>query len=188
MTVHRAHLVVFILITVHHLSAQLCTLHTHAEWENLERRASTSERFGSKLILIGTLNFKKRAHEPIALDHLDLQWHGAYIDNLSSSLYHKKNNHKFIPLEDNLICDGMWNKQKQRITFKFNKPYGLSAHTQFYVVLSIPSALENAVKDGWFTIEKASMPEIIQCSIPDKACILHMAQAGSACSAATVSQ
>ncbi|MFZ5953524.1 MAG: hypothetical protein ACOYT8_00315 [Candidatus Dependentiae bacterium] len=186
MILRRTRLVILICITVHGLHAQLCTLHTHAEWENLEKRIATSERFGSKLILIGTLMFKKRANEPIILNHLQMQWHGTYIDQLSASLYHKKNNLRFIPLEDNLICDGIWNKHKQRITFKFNKPYSLSAHTQFYIVLSIPSELENTMKLGSFTIEKNSMPDLIQCSIPDKACILQMAQGSTAPNLASI--
>lgn len=188
MTLIKACLAIFIGITAYHANGQLCTLQTHAEWENLERRPSTSQRFGSKLILVGTLSFKKRAHEPIILEHLHLQWHGAYIETLSTSLYHKKNNQKFIPLEDNLICDGVWNKEKQRIIFKFNKPYGLSAHTQFYVVLSIPADIEAAMKTGWLSIEKNSMPEMIQCCIPDKACILRMAHADRTSTASTISQ
>lgn len=159
--------------------AHFCTLQTMPEWENLEKRLTTSERFGTKLILIGSLMFKKKAPEPIVLNHLQLQWHGVPLSQLSASLYQKKDSTKLIPIEDNLISDGQWLSTKQKILFRFNKPYHLTAHTQFYIVVSIPPELEQNLQLGSFTIEKSSMPDLLQCSVPDTACVLHMAHHSS---------
>lgn len=152
-----------------------CIIKTDAQWQHLEKRLTTSERFGSKLMLIGTVMFKKKSTEQIGIEHLQFAWQGEPIPHLSASLYVKKNN-KFMPLEENLICDGSWNAPKQLITFRFNKPYYLSAHTQFYLVLNLPCELEETIKVGTFTLKKNSLPDIIQSCLNEQACKLPMSQ------------
>ena len=62
---------------------------------------------------------------------------GENIENLISSLYKKVPNKEFLPIEDNLICDGIWNKKTQTIILPFEEKETLGPSTKFYLVLTI---------------------------------------------------
>lgn len=138
-------------------------------WQDLERNAQKSKDFGGKLILVGTITFKKKESvEPVYLNHLELIWQGETIDNLISSLYKKNldpDKKDFIPIEDYLVCDGIWNKKKQTLILNFDHKHTLGPINTFYLVLTVPDNLERSLQNGSFCIEKQCLPYRLKQSI-----------------------
>lgn len=131
-------------------------------WDDLEQNADKEKQFGSKLILIGKITFKKKTIDDIKLSKISLQWHGDPIDFLSGSLYKKEPEKEFIPIEEHVICDSSWNKEQQSLILNFNQAQKLGIHSEFYLVLSVPQALETTLKAGHFAIEEKYLPEQLQ--------------------------
>jgi len=100
-----------------------------------------------KLALIELITLRNKS--PLKLKKLKLQWRGERIDNIYASLYQKKEykNH-LIPIEENLICDGIWNSKAQQIIFEINKK--IVSLNKFYLVLRFPYKLEAKLKKGNF--------------------------------------
>lgn len=140
-------------------------IHLQPTWDDLEQDHPRASEFGGKWILVGIITFKKKAKEPVLLKEIVLRWEGPHIQNLSASLYTKKPEGKFIPIEENLICDGTWNESKQQLSLLFEEPQKLSAHNPFYLVLTIPKKLETILKRGAFIIKKTCLPD------PFKKCV-----------------
>ncbi len=138
------------------------TIIIEPKWQDLEREPDKAKEFGGKLILVGSITLKKRSKEHVALSRIYLRWEGQEIDNLVGSLYKKEPDKDFHPIEEYLICDGIWNKSKQRLVFEFDEKQTLGAHNIFYVVLTVPPALEKILKTGRFHIEHSCLPELMQ--------------------------
>lgn len=128
------------------------------KWQNLEDNPQKNDQFGGQWILAGCITFKKKSKDVINLSTLQLHWHGPKIENLLASLYKKNLDKEFIPVEDNLICDGLWNKKEQTLILTFNKKHNLGPLNIFYLVLTVPPHLENKLKSGFFSIEKNELP------------------------------
>jgi len=128
------------------------------KWRDLEQDNKKIIDFGGRWILAGSITFKKHGKEPLFVDALSFHWNGKNIDNLIASLY-KKSSKTFLPIEKNLICDGIWNKTKQTLLFNFEEKETLSPTTTFYLVLTIPSDLENILFDGTFSLEECCLPK-----------------------------
>lgn len=131
-------------------------------WDDLEQNSQREKQFGSKLILIGKIIFKKKTKDDIKLSKIFLQWHGHFIDFLSGSLYKKEPDKEFMPIENHVICDSMWNKEQQSLILNFNQAQKLGVHSEFYLVLSVPQSLEALLKAGHFSIEEKYLPEPLQ--------------------------
>ncbi|HLW73358.1 MAG TPA: hypothetical protein VKR54_04900 [Candidatus Babeliales bacterium] len=138
------------------------------KWCNLDENCNKAAEFGGKWILVGSITFKKRCKDPICMDTINLHWNGETIDNLIASLY-KKNLDKelFLPIEENLICDGLWNKAKQTLVLNFDEKENLGPTTIFYLVLTVPESIESILKKGSFCIEEQCLPK------PFKQCAQH---------------
>lgn len=132
------------------------------KWEDLEHDSKKVELFGGKLILIGSITLKKRMKDPIYMHQIQLHWNGNEIENINGSLYQKQTNKEFMPIEEYLVCDGIWNKSKQRLILEFEQEKKLNSLNIFYLVLTIPNQLEEQLKTGTFEIEKYCLPEPIQ--------------------------
>jgi hypothetical protein len=130
-----------------------------SKWRNLDNNNEKIVDFGGKWVLVGSITFKKRVKEPIAIDTITLRWNGEPITNLIASLYKKNFSKNFIPIEENLVCDGLWNKTKQSIIFNFDEKETLAPTTTFYVVLTIPDDLEDILKKGTLCIEEQCLPK-----------------------------
>lgn len=115
--------------------------------------------FGGKWVLVGSITFKKKSKEQLFIDTLSLSWKGQHIDHLVASLYKKNLSRDFLPIEDNLICDGVWNKTKQSLIFNFDEKETLNPTTIFYLVLTIPHTLEPILKNGAFVLEEHNLPK-----------------------------
>ncbi len=129
------------------------------KWQNLEHDQQKSKEFGGKWILVGSITFEKKSKELVSLDKINLHWNGTDIDNLIGSLYKKYPDKEFIPIEDNLICDGSWNKTKQTLILKFTERLTLGPITTFYLVLTVPETTELMLKNGSFCLEEQCLPE-----------------------------
>lgn len=141
-------------------------------WDDLEQNAQKEEQFGSKLILIGKITFKKKIKDDIKLSKIFLQWHGKSIDSLSGSLYKKEPDKEFMPIEEHVICDSTWQKEQQSLILNFNQTQKLGIHSEFYLVLSVPQALEKTLKAGHFSIEEKCLPELLQESAKNEGLII----------------
>ena len=128
------------------------------KWSVLDGNRTKATDFGGKWILVGSITFKKRSKDPIAIESITLQWNGDSIDNLIGSLYKKTPDKDFLPIEDNLVCDAVWNKKKQVIIFNFDERENLGPTTVFYLVLTVPEAIESLLKTGSFCLEKQCLP------------------------------
>lgn len=141
-------------------------------WQDLEGNPQKSKEFGGQLILVGTITFKKKeSSEPVYLNHLELVWHGEKINTLASSLYKKKldpDKKDFIPIEDYLVCDGIWNKSKQTLILNFAQKHTLGPINTFYLVLSVPKKLKSLLQNGSFCIEKQCLPYRLKQSIQNE--------------------
>lgn len=136
-----------------------------SKWRNLDHNSYSTITFGGKWILVGSITFKKKSKEPLFIDTLHLAWKGTHIDHLVASLYKKNLSRTFLPIEDNLICDGIWNKTKQTLMFNFDEKETLNPTTIFYLVLTIPEDLELILKNGSFLLEEQCLPKPFkQCS------------------------
>jgi len=130
-----------------------------SKWCDLDGNCTKSADFGGKWILVGSITFKKRSKSPIFIENITLHWNGDALDNLVGSLYKKSLDKDFLPIEANLICDGLWNKNKQRLILNFDEKENLGPTTIFYLVLTIPESIEPVLKKGFFYIEEQCLPK-----------------------------
>lgn len=137
-----------------------CSISLEPRWESLERGNTAAQKFGGKWILAGSITFRKKCKDPIKLDHLCLAWHGPRLKNLSGSLYKKIPGKEFVPIEDNVLCDGLWNEKNQHLQLDFSdQSQNLGPLSIFYVVLTVPKEQEELLKQGHFTLVKHHLPE-----------------------------
>jgi hypothetical protein len=154
--------------------ASSCQVCVEAKWNNVEKSSPQKEKmFGDKLMLVGSITFRKQCKECIKLDRLALEWHGPQITNLCGSLYRRLPEKTFVPIQDNLICDARWNKGSQTLILEFENQQTLNAVSIFYLVLAIPNGLEETLKQGHFTLLDSNLPD--QISFSDKKLNLALA-------------
>ena len=100
-----------------------------------------------------------KSTQPINLQKLQLQWTGAKISRLQASLYQKKDAEQtLIPIQENLVCDGVWNPKTQYVTFFLDKK--IVAVNKYYLVLNFPIKDAQKIKHGTFTIPKKKILKI----------------------------
>ena len=88
---------------------------------------------------------------PVKLTQLKLQWKGGKIEKLSAGLYQKKERDcAVIPIEENLIGQGIWNAADQQLVFNLDEK--VVAVNKYYLMLSFPKKLEPHIKTGRFVI------------------------------------
>jgi hypothetical protein len=158
---HPLFLTIFIVasavLTTH--TTEECSIILTSKWCDLDGNCKKAIQFEGKWMLVGSITFKKKAKDPIYIDTISLHWNGEQLDNLIASLYKKNISKDFLPIEDNLICDGIWNKKKQTLILNFDEKETLDPTTIFYLVLTIPETVEQLLKTGSFQIEEESLPQ-----------------------------
>ncbi len=140
------------------------------KWRCLEEDCKKVAQFGGKWILAGSITFKKRSKDPVFIETINLHWDGETLDNLIASLY-RKNFEKdlFLPIEENLVCDGVWNKCKQTLILNFDEKESLAPTTTYYLVLTVPDDVEPVLKKGSFSLEEQNLPKPFkQCAQQEK--------------------
>jgi len=129
------------------------------KWRNLDKDNKKIIDFGGKWVLVGSITFKKKSKDPIFIETISLHWNGENIPNLVASLYKKNFAKDFLPIEKNLVCDGIWNKTKQTLIFNFDEKETLAPTSTFYIVLTIPDSLEDILTTGTFLLEEENLPK-----------------------------
>jgi len=129
---------------------QLCSLSITNTWREFQLKA-TNPYLQEKWAWMWSLTLKSK--KALNLRQLNLQWRGEKIDTIFASLYQKREKDlQLIPIEQNLVCDGMWDQKKQQLTFNLNEK--IVATNKYYLVLSFAETLEPKIKKGTFTIPK----------------------------------
>lgn len=135
------------------------TIILEPQWQNLDQNTLYTQTFGGKWILAGTIIFKKKAKETVYLSQLQLRWKGTHLEKLIASLYRKDYEKKFLAIQENLVCDGCWNKTKQILTLNFDKKEMLGPTNIYELVLTVPEELELAIRKGSFELLTQELPE-----------------------------
>lgn len=114
-----------------------------------------------KCAWVGLLTFKSK--NAIQLKQINFKWSGNFLKtkNLSASLYQKKesNEDQLIPIEDNLVCDGIWNEKTQQLIFKPDEK--LVAINKYYLVINFSEDMEDKLKSGAFVLTKNNSLKIL---------------------------
>lgn len=142
------------------------------KWQEICNNDNKCASFGGKWVLVGSITFKRKSKEPIFLDEIDFAWHGEKMDNLIASLYRKPYNKDFLAIEENLVCDGIWNEKTQTLIFDFDDQEKLSPTTIFYLVLTVPNSMEPILKSGHFCLKDNCLPRPFKQSLPQEKLIL----------------
>lgn len=129
------------------------------QWQDLESNEEKAKQFGGKWILAGSINFKKKAKDTVHLNRIYLEWKGSPIEHLTASLYKCESDKEFLPIQENLVCDGIWNKAHQTLMLNFDKKETLGFSNTFNLVLTVPEDLENTLKKGAFSLMSTYLPE-----------------------------
>ena len=152
------------------ISCSAAQLNIKPSWQTVNGRTETTGQLGGNWVLVGVLNFKKKTRDTIFLDQLKITWQGEPLKSLPATLYKKQADKPFLPLQDYVICDGIWNPHRQELFFKFEKPYQLNGATCFYLVLTIPDHLEPVIRKGAFSIKHTALPEPFKTCLDTKRC------------------
>ncbi len=136
-----------------------CLISVEPYWDNVETNNTREKELGGKWMLVGSITFRKKSKEQTKLDTMRLAWNGKRIKNLYGSLYKKLPDKKFLPIEQNLVCDSSWNTSRQELilNFKDNKQT-LGPISIFYLVLTVPSEMESVLKNGSFSVVQKELP------------------------------
>ena len=134
------------------IEPSLFSLSTTATWQEFSLKNQSPTSATHKWAWIGLITLKSK--EPLTLERLTLQWNGKKIKKMSASLYQKKKEKDptLIPIQDNLVCDGIWNPAQQQLTFFLNKK--VVAVNKYYLVLNYPVKVEDTVKHGHFSLKR----------------------------------
>ena len=140
-----------------------CMISMEPQWHNICTDPDHIVRFGGKWIVVGSITFRKKSKDPAKLGLLKLAWHGENIDHLHGSLYKKIPDKEFLAIEQNLVCDSNWNKARQEMVLDFrDNLQTLGPLNIFYLVLTVPPAMENRIKSGSFSLLNRALPESLQ--------------------------
>lgn len=144
------------------LTANNCDILLVPLWDSLEKNNMLERNLGGRWMLVGSITFHKKSKEIAKLTQISFAWRGKYIDYLSGSLYKKFPEKQFMPIEENLVCDGTWNKKNQCLTLDFNhRKQTLGACTIFYLVFTVPDTIEPTLKSGYFRIVQTNLPDTL---------------------------
>lgn len=142
------------------------------QWRNLDENKESCEQFGGAWIEAGMITLRKRTKEPINMTHLILSWQGEELEHLIGSLYQSTPNKDFMPIEQYLICDSHWQQSAQKLIFKFLRPLSLETLTELRVVLTVPTELQEKLKNGSLKVEADYMPDQIREMLQEQSAVL----------------
>lgn len=159
------------------LYAADCDILLVPHWDNLEKNNMTERDFGGAWILVGSITFHKKSKNVAKLAKMSLEWHGDHIDQLSGSLYKKTPEKKFMPIEENLVCDSSWNRRNQRLMLNFDdRKQTLGPCNIFYLVFNVPESIESTLKNGYFSLTQTNLPAALHKNNQDLKLDLAQAQ------------
>jgi hypothetical protein len=140
-----------LLMSTHNLSAAALvpdslSLNTTQTWRDYGTYKNYADKQCATAFLLTFRNKKT-----VTLKTIEILWVGNKLENLSASLYKKhKENMDMIPIEQNFIADGAWNKTGQKLTFHLQEK--LVATSTYFLVVSFPPKHENTIRAGRFSL------------------------------------
>lgn len=135
---------------------QLCTTST---WKEFLSNNDINESKEKKWAWVGLITMKSKI--PLKLKTLNLHWLGKKIDSLQASLYQKKETDpQLIPIQQNLVCDGIWDSVRQELSFQIDQK--VVSVNNYYLLLSFPRQEERALKTGQFTLQNKKSIHLTQ--------------------------
>lgn len=142
------------------------------QWHNLDQNEERCEEFGGAWIEAGVITLRKKTRESINMTHLILSWQGEELEHLIGSLYQRKPNKDFMPIEQNLICDSNWQQSGQKLIFKFLQPLSLDVLTELRLVLTVPQDMQDKLKNGSLKVEADYLPDQIKEMLENQSAVL----------------
>ena len=103
-------------------------------------------------VLVGKITLKSK--DSLMLDELKARWSGGNLGpQVTASLYSKKSRHDQlpIPIEENLICDGIWHPATKEFVFPVQKK--LVASDTYYLMVNVDQRYETLLRKGSFDIK-----------------------------------
>jgi len=136
----------------------LKTISTWKDFNNDSKSQLTIEDQEKKAL---TVELIFRSKETIKLKKLVLQWNGDFLDDISASLYQKKENDDLTFINKNFVCDAKWDNKKQQIIFTLDEK--LIAINKYYLIINYMPKIESKLKEGCFVLSNEKAIQI--CSI-----------------------
>ncbi len=129
--------------------SDIFSLSASTTWKDFTLDPSPCHFQPKRWVWTGMITLKST--QPVNLQELQLQWLGDKIAKLQASLYQKKETeHQLIPIQENLVCDGQWDAEKQHLTFFLDKK--IVAVNKYYLVLNFAEKDALTIKQGSFVI------------------------------------
>ena len=135
------------------LKDRLFSLTTTSTWREFSTTSATPAHSIKKdtWVLVGKINLKSK--DSLLLDELKARWLGGNLGaHVVASLYSKKSRQAQlpIPIEENLICDGVWHPATKEFVFPVQKK--LVASDIYYLMINIDKRHEKLLRTGRFEI------------------------------------
>ncbi len=139
------------------------SLHTTLTWREIPNSAAQESLNDSdikeKWVWPCSLTIKSK--RPRYLTLVVLQWVGGKIPSLTAGLYQKKERESVPkPIQENWICDGVWDEATQQLTFKLNEK--VVAVNKYHLIISFPHTVERSIKKGSFSVAQTASSIIEQ--------------------------
>ena len=136
------------------------SLSSTSTWKEFSLTQNPYQFKDEKWVWVSSITVKSK--EALKLKQLSIQWHGKRgekIDTLSAALFSKRREDLCVtPIEENLVCDGIWDKKKQQIIFNIDKK--VVSTNDYHMVLSFPHNTESLLKRGKFVLFKKKLLSI----------------------------
>ncbi len=131
------------------IPANMLSLSTTLTWQDFN--LAQSNHLLKKRHSAWTALITIKSKTAMRLQQINLQWTGGTINSMHGSLYRKARvNQELIPIQENLVSDGNWNKKKQQISFELDEK--VVAVNEYYLVLSFPKKIAPKLRHGKFTL------------------------------------
>ena len=140
---------------------------TTSTWSPLSKTIENKNNNGT-CVHVGTIILRKKTPKQKSIKRIILKWsppknsklNTKYfeIENLIASLYRPRYKQQILPIDEFVICDGHWEKDKQCLIFEFDEELILEPINEFCLVITIPKNIKDKLKNGCFKLEERSLP------------------------------
>jgi len=131
------------------INLEKLSLKTTSTWKDLGSYLEPINQQEEKRAMIVQITF--RSKKALKLKEVTLKWTGDQLrDDLSASLYKKREFSPLRPIQKNLVSDGEWNPTDQQLTFDIDEK--LVAINKYYLILNFSPEIEKKLKSGKFIL------------------------------------
>ena len=126
------------------------SLKTTSTWQAFDDFLIPANKQKEKRALTVQITF--RSKKALRLQEVALQWVGDPIENLTASLYKKREYDSLKLIEKNMVSDGIWDSINQQIIFNMDEK--LVAINKYYLILNFTKKIESKLKKGKFILSE----------------------------------